>query len=47
LASNANNSDWYQKAYLALTEAGALAEAPVSGDKSEIVDPKNLTEKKE
>jgi outer membrane protein assembly factor BamD len=37
LATNANDSDWYQKAYTALTEAGAMAEVPTQGDKSEIV----------
>ena len=44
LATNANNSTWYEKAYDALTQAGALTPNPVSGEKSTIITPQNPTE---
>ena len=45
LATNANDSTWYEKAYDALTQAGALTPNPVSGEKSKIITPQNPPEK--
>ena len=45
LATNANDSVWYQRAFDALTQAGALAPTPVGGEKSKIIPPQNPPEK--
>jgi outer membrane protein assembly factor BamD len=45
LATNANDSVWYQRAFDALTQAGALTPTPVGGEKSKIIPPQNPPEK--